>query len=76
MGKKAKQKKDIDVKQRNDIDLDTETQKNLKALVKTINELEMRLNIIVATYVNAKNKKGNYAISKDFTRLEITEKTK
>ena len=74
MGDKSKKnyKKKI-VKDNGFILLDRDTQINLKDLVKMINELQSRMGIVVQTYINAKGKKGNYRISKDFTKLEIQD---
>ncbi len=62
------------VKAKNDnIDLDIETQKDIKALIKIMSEAQARLNIIAKTYIRSKGKTGNYDISKDFTCLEKIE---
>ncbi len=57
-----------------DVVLDKETQEDLKELIRTSNELQTRLNIIITYYARARGKKGNYIISRDFTKLEKAEK--
>ncbi len=58
----------------NRIALDINTQADLKSLAKVINEAQHRIGIIINTYIRAKNKTGDYGISKDFTTLEKIEK--
>ncbi len=57
-----------------DIILDVETQNDLKHLINIINESRIRLQLILRTYVRAKDKKGDYSINKDVTKLERVEK--
>lgn len=71
MGNKSKQKKKEVIKDNGDIPLDKDTQMNLRDVIKAINDLQSRMNIVVQTYINAKGKKGNYRISKDITKLEL-----
>lgn len=57
------------------IELDKETQDDLKELIRTSNELQTRINIMVSYYVRGAKKKGDYQISRDFTKLEKVEKS-
>ncbi len=67
MGKKKEKAKEHIV-------LDKETQEELKEVVRTSNDLQTRLNIMILYYVRGAKKKGEYQISRDFTKLEKVEK--
>lgn len=69
-GSRGKMNKENKTKVNEYIKLDIATQEDLKELIKTSKEIQARLNIIVNIYVRAKNRTGNYRISKDFTCLE------
>ena len=51
------------------IKLDEITKKNLMEIARFIEESQIKINIICQTYLNAKEAKGNYALSKDFSEL-------
>ena len=57
--------------------LGKKTQENLKVLNRaannTLNELKAQQDIIIQSYLDALDKKGNYRISKDFTKLELAK---
>lgn len=65
-----------DKNENNFIELDKETQVDLKTLIQSVNELQIRMQIIVSTYVRVSKKKGNYRISRDFTKLELVKEPK
>ncbi len=56
-----------------EIDLDINTQKSLKEINSVIGEMQMRSQIIVNTYINAKGGEGEFQLSKDFTKLILKE---
>ncbi len=55
------------------IDLDVDTQGDLRELFRVATELQTRIQLLVRTYVKAKGKEGDYQINKDFTKLEKVE---
>ncbi len=56
-----------------EIKIDLNTQKALKEINSVIGEMQMRSQIIVNTYINAKGGEGEYQLSKDFTKLILKE---
>ncbi len=61
-------------KNKKHVDLDKETQNDLKELNQTGQEIQMRMTIMVKMFLRGKGVKGNYRLSNDFTRLELIEK--
>ena len=57
------------MKQQNEIQIDEKTQENIQDIVRTINELQGRLQLIMQTVLNCANIEGNYKLSDDLTKL-------
>ncbi len=57
-----------------DIELDVNTQNALKEINSRIAELQVRSQLIINTYINAKGGEGDYQLSKDFTKLIYKER--
>ncbi len=63
------------------IDLDVKTQEMIKIFVKEAKQniaqinaqVQERMGLIVNAYVNAKGVEGDYQVSKDFTKLVVSE---
>jgi len=53
--------------------IDDKTQKDIADISNAINELNIRLGIIIRVYINANSCEGEYKISKDFSCLERIE---
>ncbi len=56
-----------------EIEIDLNTQKALKEINNAIGDLQIRSQIIVNTYINAKGGEGEFQLSKDFTKLILKE---
>lgn len=67
---------EIEVKKSEDINLDIGTQNDLSEMVKAINEIQIRLQLVIRAYIRANGKSGDYSISKDFTKLVLIEENK
>lgn len=66
-------KKEQPVNTNDNIKLDKETMGDLQRIMKSAQELQFRMELIMKTYLNARGKKGNYRLSKDFEYLEKVE---
>ena len=53
----------------NEILINAKTQQNIQDIVRTINELQGRLQLIMQTVLNCANIEGNYKLSDDLTKL-------
>lgn len=51
------------------VKIDDKTKQNLINIQRTINELQVRMQIICQTYLNAKNIEGNYTLSQNSSEL-------
>ena len=57
------------MEQHNEIQIDEKTQRNIQDIVRTINELQGRLQLIMQTILNCAGVEGNYKLSDDLTKL-------
>jgi hypothetical protein len=57
------------LEQPNEILIDEKNQVNIRDLVKTINELQGRLQLIMQTILNCEGIDGNYTLSADLSKL-------
>ncbi len=55
------------------ISLDEKTQGTLRSLITASNELQMRMKLVLDTYVSASGKTGDYRLNKECTQLELVE---